>query len=61
MSNPSKKPGFHGDPPAVEYLVVTDRDSKIVLSTLDYYEAVKLANVCRRTGGEVTIFKSTKA
>ncbi len=44
-----------------EYLVVSDRDSKILLSTLDYYEAVRTANLIRRGGGEVTIFKSTKA
>ena len=47
--------------PATEYLVVTDKDSKILLSTLDYYEAVKMANLMRRAGGEVTIFKSTRA
>lgn len=43
-----------------EYLVVSDRDSKILMSTTDWYEAVKLANLIRRGGGEVTIFKSTK-
>jgi len=45
----------------VEYLVVTDKDSKILLSTLNYYEAVKMANLIRRGGGEVTVFKSTRA
>jgi hypothetical protein len=44
-----------------EYLVVSDRDSKILKSTTDYYEAVRLANLIRRGGGEVTIFKATKA
>lgn len=44
-----------------EYLVVTDKDSKIVLSTSNYYEAKRFANTARRCGGEVTIFVSTKA
>lgn len=44
-----------------EYLVVTNKDSKILLSTTDYYAAVKCANLIRRGGGEVTIFKSLKA
>lgn len=43
-----------------EYIVVTDRDSKVILSTQDHYEAVRLANKIRAAGGEVTIFKSTK-
>ena len=46
--------------PATEWLLVTDRDSKILKSSLDRYELVKLANVIRKGGGEVTIFKSTK-
>jgi hypothetical protein len=44
-----------------EYLVVSDKTSVILLSTLDYYEAVRLVNTIRRGGGEVTIFKSTRA
>lgn len=48
-------------PSTTEYLVVTDKDSKILLSTPNYYEAVKTANLIRRGGGEVTVFKSTKA
>lgn len=43
-----------------EYLVVTDKTSKILLSTRDWNEALRLANLIRRGGGEVTIFKSTK-
>lgn len=46
---------------SIEYLVVTDKTSKILLSTTNYYEAVKMANLIRRGGGEVTVFKSTKA
>ncbi len=42
-----------------EYLLVTDRDSKVLKSSTDWYEVVKLANLIRRGGGEVTIFKST--
>ncbi len=43
-----------------EYIVVADKTSKVLLSTTNYYEAVKYANLIRRGGGEVTIFKSTK-
>lgn len=44
-----------------EYLLVTDKDSKILKSSLDYLELLRLANTIRRSGGEVTIFKSMKA
>jgi hypothetical protein len=44
----------------IEYLLVTDKTSKILKSTTDWYEIVKQANFIRRAGGEVTIFKSTK-
>ena len=43
-----------------EYLVVSDKNSKILLCTQDWYAAVKLANLIRRGDGQVTIFKSTK-
>lgn len=43
-----------------EYLLVADKTSKVLLSTLDYYEAKRLANLIRKGGGEVTLFKSTK-
>ena len=42
------------------YIVVTDRDSKVVLCTDVWSEAVKFVNQVRRCGGEVTIFKQTK-
>lgn len=43
-----------------EYLVVTDRDSKILKSTADRYEAIRIANMIRKGGGEVTVFKNTR-
>lgn len=43
-----------------EYIVVADRTSKVLLSTPDYNSAVKYANMMRRAGGEVTIFRATK-
>jgi hypothetical protein len=43
-----------------EYLVVSDKNSKILLSTTDWYEAVRLAAKIRHAGGGCTIFKSTK-
>ena len=46
---------------SIEYLVVTDKTSKILKSTLNYNEAKRLANLIRRGGGEVTIFKATRA
>lgn len=44
-----------------EYLVVSDNNSKILLSTENYYTAVRTANLIRRGGGAVTIFKSLKS
>ena len=44
----------------MEYIVVSDRNSKVLLSTEDWREAKKLAEQCRASGGEVTIFNSTK-
>lgn len=43
-----------------EYIVVADRTSKVLLSTLDYQEARKYATIIRRGDGEVTVFKATK-
>jgi hypothetical protein len=43
-----------------EYIVVADKTSVVLKSTTDWYEAVRYANLIRRGGGEVTIFKSTK-
>jgi hypothetical protein len=50
-----------GTEPMREYLLVTDKDSKILKSSHDRYELIRLANVIRKGGGEVTIFKSTRA
>ena len=44
----------------IEYIVVSDHDSKVLKSTRNWSEAVRLANLIRRGGGSVTIFKSTK-
>lgn len=43
-----------------EYIVVSDKNSKVLLSTENWYEAVKLANRIRHAGGGCTIFKATK-
>lgn len=43
-----------------EYLLVTDKDSEVILSTPDRFEAMKIANKIRRAGGEVTIFRATE-
>lgn len=42
-----------------EYLLVSDKDSKILKSGT-YRELKLLAGLIRRGGGEVTIFKPTK-
>ena len=47
-------------PSEVEYIVVADKTSKVLLSTNNWNEAKRYANLIRRGGGEVTIFKSTK-
>ncbi len=44
-----------------EYLLVSDLTSKVLKSSTNYPEVKKLANLIRRGGGQVTIFKSTKA
>ena len=43
-----------------EYIVVSDTNSKVILSTTVWYEAVVFANKVRAAGGQCTIFKSTK-
>lgn len=43
-----------------EYIVVADKTSKVLLSTLSYHEAVRHANMIRKGDGQVTIFKATK-
>ena len=47
-------------PDPVKYLVITDKTSKVLKATAKWNEAVKLANLIRRGGGEVTIFKATR-
>lgn len=44
-----------------EYIVVSDTNSKVILSTTNWYEAVKVANKIRHCGGQCTIFKATRA
>lgn len=42
------------------YIVVSDTNSKVLLSTENHYEAQKLATKIRNAGGSVTVFRSTK-
>lgn len=44
----------------IKYIVVSNHNSKVLKSTIYWSEAVRLANLIRRGGGSVTIFKSTK-
>lgn len=44
-----------------EYMLVADLTSKIIKSSTDYIEVKKMANLIRRGGGQVTIFRSTRA
>ena len=44
-----------------EYIVVSDKNSKVLLSTTNYYEAKKLLNKIRSAGGEATLFRSMQA
>lgn len=44
----------------IEYLVVSDMKSEVLLSTLNYQEARRLASQIRKAGGSCTIFKSIK-
>lgn len=45
----------------IEYLLVSDKASKIILSSTDYKEIVRLAKLIRSADGEVTVFRSLKA
>lgn len=59
---PSPEDVLSSDPTTpTEYLVVSDKNSKVILSSTEYREVVKLANLIRSAGGEVTVFKSLKA
>lgn len=44
----------------VEYLVVSDTNSKVLLSTTSYTEAKALCSKIAQAGGSSTIFKSIK-
>lgn len=44
-----------------EYLLVTDKTSKIILSTTDYKAVTKQARLIRSAGGEVSIFKKLES
>lgn len=44
----------------VEYIVVSDTHSEVIMSSEDRHECLKLATKIRKCGGQVTIFKSTK-
>lgn len=43
-----------------EYLVVSDTNSKVLLSTTNYQEAKSLSSKIAQTGGSSTIFKAIK-
>ena len=45
---------------AVEWILVSDVNSKVLKSNENRYEIVKLANTIRAAGGEVTVFRSTR-
>lgn len=45
---------------SLEYLVVSDTNSKVLLSTSSYQEAKRLASQISQAGGACTIFKSIK-
>lgn len=44
-----------------EYILVSDRDSKVLKSSENYQEIKNLATLIRSGDGEVTIFRSLKA
>lgn len=44
----------------LEYILVSDRDSKVLKSSTDYYEIKRLYNLIVKAGGEVTLFKAIK-
>ena len=43
-----------------EYIVVTDKTSKVVMSSENLDETIRFAGKVRECGGECTIFKATK-
>lgn len=56
----SKLPAL-GHVKLTEYMLVADLTSKVIKTSTNYIEIKKLANLIRRGGGQVTIFRSTKA
>jgi ABC-type nitrate/sulfonate/bicarbonate transport system ATPase subunit len=44
----------------VEYLVISDKNSKVLLSTHDYIEAKALSSKIAQAGGSSTVFKSIR-
>lgn len=44
-----------------EYLVVSDKDSKVILSSPFYHIVKRQAKLIRDAGGQVTVFKSLEA
>lgn len=61
MNDPSFSDTAAEDKTAVAYIVLADKSEKVILSTNDYHEAVRMANLIRRAGGEVTVFRSLKS
>lgn len=43
-----------------EFLIVTDKDSSVILSCHDLASIRKTASLIRKAGGDVTVFKETK-
>jgi hypothetical protein len=46
--------------PGTQYIVVSDRNDKVLMAGDGYHDCVRFANKVREAGGEVTIFRSTK-
>jgi hypothetical protein len=45
---------------ANEYILVSDKDSKVIACERSYLAIKGIALLCRSSGGEVTIFKAMK-
>ncbi len=45
----------------LEYILVSDKNSKVLLSTTNFQEVRKLASLIRSANGECTIFRALKA
>lgn len=55
MSTPTEKPKNEND-----YILVGDKNSRVLAAETDYVAIKKLASLIRKGGGEVTIFKAIK-